>query len=165
MRTAHEMVDNSYKIIRLTQGKETIVDSSDYDYLSQWKWLYNDGYAERHIRINGKPKHIRMHRFILNIPDGFEADHVNRNKLDNRRCNLRICTRSQNEANRPIFPNNSSGKKGVSWDKVNNKWRAVICFKRKYIHIGRYNNIEDATVAYNKKAKELFGDFAYENFA
>jgi hypothetical protein len=150
------------KEIKLTQGKVAIVDDCDYEYLSQWKWRFNDGYAERYIKANGKLKHSRMHRYILDAPVGMEVDHKNRNRLDNRRENLRACTRSQNEANRNIFPNNISGKKGVSWDKVNNKWRAVVCFHRKYIHVGRYKNIDDASEAYNKKAEELFGEFAYK---
>jgi hypothetical protein len=149
------------RTIQLTKGKVAIVDDCDYEYLSQWKWLYSDGYAERKIRINEKSKHIRMHQYILFAPDGMEVDHKNRSRLDNRRDNLRICTHSQNEANRSIFPNNISGKKGVSWDKVNKKWRAVIEYNYKYIHIGRYKDINDASEAYNRKAKELFGEFAY----
>lgn len=149
--------------ISLTQGKVAIVDDEDYEWLSRWKWFYGcGGYAGRHFRLNGKHNYLSMHRTILEVPPGMEIDHKNRNRLDNRRENLRVCTRSQNEANRGIFPNNTSGIKGVSWDKVNKKWRAAIVHNCKYIHIGRYGNIEDASAAFEIKAKELFGEFAYQ---
>lgn len=151
------------KEIKLTQGKIAIVDDDMFDYLNQWKWFCYNGYAARNLpRNKHRLRKLFMHHLIISPPDGMEIDHKNRNRSDNRRDNLRVCSHSQNIMNRDILPNNTSGKKGVSWDKVNNKWRAVIKYNYKYIHIGRYNNIEDASDAFHKKAKELFGEFAYQ---
>ncbi len=91
-------------------------------------------------------------------------DHRNRNGLDNRKKNLRGCTRSQNYANCPAPKTNKSGFKGVRWDKTRNKWKAEISLNDKNLHIGRFLNIEDAIRAYDRKAIELFGEFAYLNF-
>lgn len=96
------------KQIALTQGKFAIVDNSDYGMLSQFKWQYlpaGNGYAKRAVQIKlEKHKYkvitVLMHRLILNAPEGVEIDHINRNSLDNRRCNLRICDRSTNMLNR-----------------------------------------------------------------
>jgi len=92
--------------ISLTQGLVAIVDAGDYVWLSKWKWFAKvggcggDAYAARSVRINGKVKTVRMHRLIMDAPDGMEVDHINGNTMDNRRCNLRIVSKSENLANR-----------------------------------------------------------------
>jgi hypothetical protein len=149
------------KEIKLTQGKVAIVDDEDYAWLNQWKWCYSTaGYAIRAIRINGKRKTIFMHRIILKTPNDLFTDHINRNKLDNRRENLRICTASQNKANQSAQHNNTSGKKGVTWQKDIQRWKAQINFKQKIIYLGDFKDIEEAARAYAKKSFELFGEFA-----
>lgn len=148
------------KEILLTQSKVAIVDDEDYDYLMQWSWCYSGGYANRYFHKKMKSKSISMHRAIMKTPEGMETDHINHNKLDNRRRNLRICDRFQNRHNRPRQRNNTSGHKGVSWYKKSNKWRVQITFHGKKIHVGVFVNIEDAAKAYQNKAKELFGEFA-----
>lgn len=139
--------------IKLTKGKYAIVDKEDFDWLNQWKWHYSDGgYAHRsqHIRL-GKNKYsckiIRMHRLINNTPDGFVTDHINRNKLDNRKCNLRTVDKSVNSINRDKPENNKSGYKGVYWDSWSKKWRAELGLNGKRIRLGRYANIKDAIAA------------------
>jgi len=150
------------KEIQLTQGKVTIVDDDMYDYLNQWKWYYNGRYAQRQQWMgNGKEKNIHMSRLIMNAPDDMQVDHINHDKLDNRRSNLRICTGSQNCANTRKHSTNISGIKGVSWDKINNKWVARMSYQRKYINLGRYTNLDDAAEAYANGAKKYFGEFAY----
>jgi hypothetical protein len=148
------------KEILLTQGKVAIVDDEDYEYLSQWSWCYSGGYANRYFHRKMKSKSISMHRMIMNTPDNMDTDHINHNTLDNRRCNLRICDKFQNNQNRSISKNNTSGRKGVAWYKRYGKWRVQIQFNNKKIHVGYYDDIDDASKAYNKKAKELFGEFA-----
>src|SRR3990167_1012358 len=106
------------KTIKLTQGKVALVDDTDYDLLSKYSWcLHTKRYACS--RINGKV--ILMHIFLLGKQKGKEIDHINRNKLDNRRENLRFVTRSINCFNVDIDKANKSGFKGVSWDKRGNK--------------------------------------------
>lgn len=153
------------KEIPLTQGKTALVDDNQYSHLSKYRWHYigtgKIGYAARSFYNNKKRYQIYMHREIMNPDIGMEIDHIDHNTLDNRRCNLRICDRSQNQANRVLACINNSGAKGVGFDKSKNKWRADIGYKNKSIRLGYYDSIEDAINAYNNKAQELFGEFAY----
>lgn len=122
--------------IKLTKGKYALVDKADYDWLNQWKWQF--GSRQYAVKSNGKGRLIYMHRLIMNTPEGMDTDHINRNSLDNRRSNLRICTRSENCRNRGLQPNNTSGVTGVSWNKRQNKWIAYINKQGKRIHLGYY---------------------------
>ena len=104
-----------------------------------------------------------MHRLLMNEPAGFDIDHIDHNKLNNQKNNLRIVTRSQNMMNRLKGKNCSSIYKGVCWKGEINKWSVQIMIDNKYIHIGVFKIEEEAALAYNKKAKELFGEYAYLN--
>ena len=148
------------KTIELTQGKVAIVDDDVFDYLSQWNWFYHKGYAARHTRRSGKSITIWMHRVILNTPNDFDTDHINGNSLDNRLENLRVCTMSQNQANRGKNSNNTSGYKGVCWSKSNKNWIAFIRINGKRKHLGSFSNIIDAADAYEKAAQKIFGKYA-----
>ena len=151
------------KIIALTQGKETIVDDNDYDYLSQFKWCYHKGYAARNIRLeNGKQTTIKMHRIIIDCPQGLLVDHINGDSLDNRRSNLRIVTNQQNNMNKKHY--SRSGFKGVYFNKLAQKWHAQIALNNKVIYLGLFNDLVEAAKAYDKKALELFGEYARLNF-
>ena len=152
------------KKIPLTQGKFALVDDGDFEWLNQWKWCY-DRYAVRSIQ---KSKNQRMLWFmhwsiIGKPPKGLETDHINGDKLDNRKNNLRIVTRSQNMMNKKRQKNNTSGFKGVSRSKEKKKWYARICYQGKEYFIGSFNNEKEAAKAYNIKAKEYFGTFALFN--
>lgn len=155
------------KRIPLTQGKFAIVDDEDFDWLNQWKWyaarrgkVY---YAVRGIRIKGKRHGIQMHRLILEPPLGLEPDHINNDGLDNRRANLRLCTRSQNRANSRKQPNCSSRYKGVSWNKRGRHWTAYITTNYKRRHLGCFDDEEQAAAIYNAAAKAEFKEFAKPN--
>lgn len=140
------------KKILLTQGKYALVDDDDFEYLSQWRWFYKSGYAVRtqHVRL-GINKYasncVRMHRLINGTPVGFVTDHINRNKLDNRRVNLRAADKSLNSFNRDKPESNTSGHKGVYWDSWSQRWRAEIKVMYKKITLGRYEKLEDAVKA------------------
>lgn len=153
------------KLIPLNLGKFAQVDDEDYDYLMQFKWYYNKGYATRTVDNHKNQKTIRMHRVIINTPIGMQTDHIDGDKLNNCRSNLRICTSSQNKQNCKIHRNNTSGFKGVSWDgRKNRKWQAYISVSGRKISLGYYENPSDAAQAYDKAAKERFGEFANLNF-
>jgi hypothetical protein len=139
----------------------TLVDDVDYDELSKLKWAKDTyGYAVNCQYIgNYRSKSIKMHRVITNAPQGLDVDHINRDKLDNRRSNLRICTRTQNNINQPARANNTSGYKGIGWDKERSKWKAQIKIKGKTKAIGRYKSLEDAREAYLTVAKEVYGNY------
>jgi hypothetical protein len=161
------LVRQEYKIIQLTNGGECLVDIDDYKYISQFNWhRKKDGYAARTVFSNGKFKTIRMHREILGLSNSSRnifVDHVNHNRLDNQKINIRIVTPSQNAANARKKSTNKSGYKGVHWCKEQEKWRVSIRVDGKLINIGRFKNLDDAALMYNKKAQELFGEFAYLN--
>lgn len=152
------------KKIFLTQGKVALVDEGDYEYLNQWPWFYSAGYAVRNVANGkGKQKAVLMHRVINNTPEKLHTDHINRDKLDNRKENLRSVTRSQNGMNRSRYKKSSSKYKGVCWHISNGKWVATIKCASSYMHIGTFIEEKEAAKAYNKKAKELFGEFANLN--
>jgi len=132
--------------IRLSCGKYAIVDEDDFEYINQWKWyVSNKGYAVRKPR-SIRPKTIFMHRIINNTPDGYQTDHINRDKLDNRKSNLRTLNNQRNHFNMPILKNNKSGVTGVSWSKERNKWFTSIVFNGKMIALGRYSSFEEAVI-------------------
>ena len=127
----------------LTPRRYALVDDEDYEWLNQWKWFLNgDGYAARTDNLNHIQ--IRMHRLINQTPEGFDTDHKNRHRLDNRRSNLRTATHSQNMRNIGLFKHNTSGHAGVSWYKQQNSWRAYIQVNSKYIRLGYFKNLSEA---------------------
>lgn len=142
------------KKIKLTQGKYALVDNKDFEYLSQWKWHVNmAGYA-----VRGKTPHLYMHRLVNQTPKGFHTDHINHNKLDNRRSNLRTTTCSQNLMNSKISTINSSGHKGISLYKRHNVYHTYINVNKKRINLGHYKNIKDA-IKVRKQAEEKYHAF------
>lgn len=156
--------DASMKSISLSRGKVALVDDADYEWLNQWKWYCSsEGYAERDEGRRGNRKRILMHRLILGVSKEFQADHINNNRLDNRRANLRTCTYSENNQHRGVSSSNTSGYKGVTFVKVTKKWRATIRVNRVKVELGSYKNIIDAARAYNQAAKKYHGEFAVLN--
>lgn len=147
-----------------------LVDNDDYIKLNRYKWyLSKHGYAVRN-NWDGKINHTqKMHKDILSHKTGFVIDHKDGNKLNNTKDNLRIATYSQNGANCRISKRNKSGYKGV-WARNNPyktkkdmMWKASIMFNKKVIGLGCFKTKKEAAIAYNKKALELFGDFAKLN--
>jgi len=159
------------KEIKLTQGKTTLVDDEDLEYLLQFKWYVSFNkvskrwVAQRHNIKNGKRKMVYMHREIMNAPDKLFVDHRNHDTLDNRKQNLRICTKTENAINRKGACINSTSKYlGVSWNKNNNKWETYIAKNSKKIFLGFFNNEEKAAIIRDKVAIQLHGDYVSLNF-
>lgn len=155
--------------IKLTKGYETEVDAADFEYLNQWKWHYGaNGYAvrEQHLGMdNGKKlrKTVLMHREITKASQGMDVDHKNNDKLDNRRRNLRICTRSQNMANKSKRQRKYDLPMGVVYNQSPRSKQpyATRVFKEgKSYFVGNFYTVEEARNAYLTKKKELFGEFA-----
>jgi hypothetical protein len=149
------------KQIKLTKGKFAIIDDEYFEYLNKWKWHLSDqGYAIRtqHIKIGFKKyknKHIRLHRLINNTPDDMFTDHINRDKLDCRKENLRSVTKSQNGINRSKQNNNHSGFKGICWNEHAKKWMVEIKVKPTKIYLGIYKNLEEA-IEVRKEAERRY---------
>jgi thiamine pyrophosphokinase len=142
--------------IILSNGTTTIVDPVDYDYLSMYTWHCVDKGAARHSESGG----VLMHRVINKTPYGFETDHINGDRLDNRQCNLRTATHQQNQINRHHQKNNTSGVIGVNWNKNAGKWQACIKINGKNKHLGYFSNKNDAIntrmLALQKRLDEVF---------
>ena len=150
------------KQITLTQGKSAIVDNDDYKWLIVYNWYYrkdNRGYGGYAGRSQGNKK-ILMHREILNTPDGYSTDHINGDTLDNRKTNLRICTQHQNLGNQGAPRHNTSGHKGVYFNKERRKWQAQIKVYKETIYLGRFLVIEDAIEAYRLASEKYFESFS-----
>ena len=146
------------KAIVLTKGQVTYVDDEDYEMLNQKTWCVNDGYA-----VNRELG--RMHRFLLGAPKGVMVDHRNGDKLDNRKENLRLCTNSQNQANRQVF-RGASPFKGVCWQKRLNgtgSWKAQLIVNGEVVYLGVFKTDLEAAAAYNEAALKHFGEFAHLN--
>jgi hypothetical protein len=143
------------------------VDDGDYERTNAHKWTAvkyprsNTLYAVKGSRGNCE----RMHIFILKYQSGELVDHRDGDGLNNQRSNLRKCTHAQNMQNRIVRQsNNTSGFKGVTWDKGHNKWRSMINKDNKRSHLGYFTCLIKAAKAYDRAAKELHGEFARTNF-
>lgn len=134
------------------------LDAEDFERLHDYRfYLGSGGYAA----IRPDVKLVLLHKLIVGYPI---VDHINQDKLDNRKCNLRSATNSQNQWNQSKPKNNTSGYKGVYWDKQRQKWRAQIKINGRRRFLGYFDDILDAARSYDKAALELFGDFAVLNF-
>ena len=158
------------KKIPLTQGKFALVDDEDYERLVVDRWFaHKDGrnfYACRNGRDeeSGKRTYMLMHRQILSVPHGIETDHISGDGLDNRKSNLRKCSKTQNVHNATIRLDNSSGYKGVSRATKSKKWQAQIRVDGKLIHLGLFTCLIKAAKIYDTAARKYFGEFARTNF-
>lgn len=153
------------KTIRLTREKQALVDDDDFEKLIGHKWFFGtSGYAVRNVRTEGGEKtQIYMHRVILGTPDGKKTDHVNENKLDNRKENLRVCSVAENHWNKGAHKDSKSGLKGVFFHKRTGKFEAQIMALGKRYHLGYFFKKEEAAIAYNQAAMELHREFAKLN--
>lgn len=155
--------------IELTKGQVTLIDDEDAD-LADFKWYalaqwVGGFYAVRSIYTPERGR-VRLHRVVLervigrSLKNGEFTDHVNGDKLDNRRGNLRIATRVENQQNRGKRVDNTSGVKGVSRHRASGKWQAEIQANGKQIYLGLFTTPKAAHEAYCKAAQELHGEFA-----
>lgn len=146
-------------------GEFSVVDDCDYEWASKFRWhLSSSGYAitnKSRPYKNGKTLH--MHRAINKTPDGLFTDHVNQNRIDNRRENLRTATKTQNLFNMDKHSDNSSGYKGIVYHRPSGLWGAKIQVKMHRVSLGYYETKKEAANAYNNAAKKLHGQFAYLN--
>jgi hypothetical protein len=153
------------KRIPLTQGQFALVDDEDFERLIKHKWYakWNNNtksfYAARHLsrREDGRTDTIRMHREITGAVKTQIVDHVNHNTLDNRRSNIRICSMAESSSHRRVQSNNKSGFKGVTRIASSQKWRAYIRTHLVQVHLGNFQNPEDAAAAYDAASLRYHG--------
>ena len=155
------MEQHPWRIPVVGTGLYALVDEADYPALMDYVWLahpggYSQGYADNRL--------VLMHRWLMKPPPELDVDHINGSKLDNRRANLRVCTRSQNLMNKGRRRDSTSPYKGVTL-MPSGRWRAVVGCDGFRHHIGTFDTPEEAARAYDLKAGEVFGEFARLNFA
>lgn len=160
------------EMVTLTRDKFAIVDDEDYFWIRQYKWQFGGGgYPMRGVNLGNRNFiTVYMHRLILRAQPGECVDHKNGDTLDNRRCNLRIATRTQNVWNRGKMKTKNSSPLaskfiGVALDKSRNRWKARIQTNGKLLNLGSFETEEEAARAYDYKALELRGEFARLNFS
>jgi len=147
--------------------KFALVDDDDYEVLSKFKWQGHTNkagatYASSLYGRHWKRSRLLMHRVITDCPKGKDVDHKNHDTLDNRKANLRVCTRSQNIANRQKGSGRSQFK-GVHWSRKENRWVASIKVLQKLIYLGQFKSELEAAKIYDTAARKHFGEFACTN--
>jgi hypothetical protein len=156
-------VDGDVAYITLTKECAAIIDVCDLHLVKNFNWHVNKAggvlYAARNSYKNKTHKKILMHRVILDMKFGEMIDHINGNGLDNRRCNLRAATKSENAQNQGLSSKNTSGYKGVTFHKKDKKWYARICLNKKSKYLGSFETAQSANLAYQLASKELHANF------
>lgn len=157
-------IEGDVAYVPLTKGYEALIDASDVHLVDGFNWhacvTPRVVYALRGVYPGGHKVAVYMHRVIMAAPSGMDVDHINCDGLDNRRINLRLATRSQNQRNQRLHKDNASGIKGVSFDENIGKWRARIKLYGKEYRLGAYLTKEDAAFARQAASAELHGEFA-----
>lgn len=149
----YEPIENYIKCTNPNNDNMFLIDAEDFEKIKNKMWSLNDvGYI--------RTRNILLHRLIMDCPKNMQVDHKNGNTLDNRRCNLRICTQSENNRNTKKRRDNTSGYKGVSWNKNRKKWVAIISINSKHCALGYFTTKEEAYTVYCRAAKRLHGEFA-----
>lgn len=154
-------IQEDYVIMYTTKGEPFYVDLEDFWKVKDICWYKNKyGYFVHSI---GNNQLIWLHRVIMNCPDDMKVDHINGSDTtnDNRKSNLRIVTQQQNCYNSKPSKKNTSGKKGVSYNKKRKKWRARITVNKKEIHLGEFENFEDACRVRDEAELKYFGEYSY----
>lgn len=165
MKNKYEIRGNITVIFTMRRKQEIIIDTIDlWRFLGlQKSWfVISCGYAATNYREDGKLKTLLLHRFLLDAPEDMCVDHINHDRLDNRRENIRIVTKGQNNQNRVVPQNNKTSKHlNVHWSKSQGKWRVVIQNKGKKIHVGYFDDIDEAKEV-SLKARAKFIEYSRE---
>ena len=150
-----------------TNNKEEFYfDLEDYDKIKDYTWHKDkDGYIVANCNVDGRNTTIKMHRLVVDVLDNNDVcvDHIRHINYDNRKSELRVVNNMQNSMNTKTSKNNTSGAKGVSWDKEKGKWEAYITVDGKRKHLGYFKEFEDAKKVRLKAEDEHFGEYSYNN--
>lgn len=152
------------KLIPLSRGLSAKVDDADFEEVCRHKWYASTtGYAVRNALVDGRVTTVKMHRILTSAQPGLEVDHIDGDRLNNQRANLRPANRTENLRN-SMKRGRTSRFKGVYWLTANGRWRAKIKADGRYVHLGLFDHEESAARAYDDAARTYFGEFARTNF-
>lgn len=161
MKPRQIRIDGALAYVPLSKGQEAIVDAADVALVEGVNWNCHKGYAVRCLHFpDGSRSTVYMHRVVNGTPSELFTDHIDGNKLNNCRANLRNATKKQNAANVGLRSTNRSGFKGVSWNKRDGLWQAHIYQAGKRKFLGYYVTAEEAFAEYQAVAKMQHGEFA-----
>lgn len=157
-----DLIDDAYYIGHTQSGKDFYFDKEDYDLVKQYCWDIDNstGYAKTIDKINKTGK-LYLHRLVMGCTkgDGIIIDHIDRNRTDCRKKNLRFVNDTQSAINKGIKSNNTSGKVGVSWSEDRNKWESYITVNKKRLHLGMFNEFEEAEKVRIEAEEKYFGEY------
>lgn len=169
MKNQYELSDNGkYYRIYFIDKSFFLIDSDDFKLVSVYTWSKGKrGYpiAHKSRKSEDGNKTFTLHRYLYDFPIHCDIDHIDGNKMDNRRFNLRICSHQQNTFNQKLRKTNTSGYYGVSKHKSANLYEAYIHYNGKKKYLGLYSTAEEAAVVRDNEAIRLFGEYAKLNFA
>ena len=158
-------LSGEYGIGYTTNGEEFYFDLEDYDLIKDYCWhVDKNGYICANYWCNGKNIHKKMHRVVMRVEDSkILIDHISHIKYDNKKTNLRIVTHSQNNMNKGLRSDNTSGVSGVIWYKNKHKWRAIIYVDNQCLPLGYFDRFEDAVKARKEAEEKYYGGYSYDN--
>lgn len=157
----YKKIDNdSVQVTNPNTNAVFIIDVDDVNKVNMYDFWFRDN--KGYIKSVSRGKEVRLHKIIIGTTSN-GVDHINGNRSDNRKLNLRACSVEQNNRNRKTPITNKSGFKGVYWDKKRNKWRAVITASGNIYSLGWFNDVRRAAIAYNEAAAKHHGEFARLN--
>ena len=166
-QNAYKLINNEYYIGYTQSGEEFYFDKEDFEIVSQYCWSVDksNGYIKTIDNINNTGK-LYLHRLVMKCKknDGITIDHINRSKIDCRKNNLRTVTRSQNNMNMILRRDNTSGYKGVFYNRLTNKWEASISVAGEKIWLGSYKEFEDAVKIRKQAEEKYFGEYNIINY-
>lgn len=160
-------LNGEYGIGYTKKNEQFWFDKNDFELIKDYSWYYNKkGYVEAYDSESNT--HITLHRLVMGFPDNtLDINHKthpprNEHKIDNRKSNLEIVSKSYNSMNHVVATNNTSGYSGVNWVKQLNKWRARITVNHNEIHLGIFDNMQDAIRARKEAEIKYFGEYRYD---
>lgn len=158
-------IEGDIAYVPLTRGYEAVIDAADVPLVEgyAWKALVDTRRVYATTEVGGRKakKSLRMHRVIMDAPSGVDVDHIDHNGINNRRSNMRFCTRSENLQNQRKRLDNTSGFKGVHYYKRTGRWRAYIMRDSKERHLGYFDTPEQAYAAYCRASEYLHGEYGF----
>lgn len=171
MRASNVRIDGAVAFVSLTRGYEAVIDAGDIPIISGFKWhaavCPGGVYARRCAGrdASGRQKFELMHRLLAGAPQEKFVDHANGNGLDNRKHNIRVASRAENNRNAKIRVDNTSGHKGTSFHRRIGKWQAYINCDGKRLSLGYFNEENEAADAYRAASFIFHGEFRREDNA